>query len=219
MKMRIKWYRKAASLILAAAMMVPCGMQAMAAEKDLEAASKKNPDVYAWITIPGTNIDYPVCQSTNDVFYLTHNVDKCLDANGALYTESAYNTRTFADPVTVIYGHNMRSGKMFGHLQETFQTGFGGHDEAIVYMDGKTHIYKLFIALPVGANHLLYGRNFNDKIRYKRFLDELMSVRSMEVVKNGGITPNVNDNLLILSTCMGGGRTNERYIVVGKRIR
>ncbi len=217
--MTMKWFRKAVTLVLAAVMMISCGMQAAASEKDLEAESAKNPDVYAWLTIPGTNINYPVCQSTNDVYYLTHNVDKRLDANGALYTESAYNSRTFADPVTVIYGHNMRSGKMFGHLQETFQRGFGGHDEAIVYMNGKTNIYKLFIALPVGANHILYGRNFNDKNRYKRFIDELMNIRSMEVVKNGGITPTVNDNLLILSTCMGGGRTNERYIVVGKLVR
>lgn len=216
MIMKIRWYRKFISIALAAVMILSCVMQAGATEQDLDSAQKKNPDVYAWLTIPGTNIDYPVCQSTNDVFYLTHNVDKRLDANGALYTESAYNTRTFTDPVTVIYGHNMRSGRMFGHLQETFQQGFAGHDVALVYMNGKTYRYRLFIALPVGANHLLYGRDYNNKVRYKRFLDELMSVRSMEAVRNGGISPTVNDRLLILSTCMGGGRTNERYIVVGK---
>ena len=79
---------------------------------DFIALQAQNPDIYAWLYIPGTDINYPVCQSTNDVYYLTHNTQGGLDANGALYTESAYNGKGFTDPVTVIYGHNMRTGKM-----------------------------------------------------------------------------------------------------------
>ena len=94
-----------------------------ASAPDFRALKAQNPDIYAWLYIPGTDINYPVCQSTNDVYYLTHNTQGGLDANGALYTESAYNGKGFTDPVTVIYGHNMRSGKMFGNLEETFCRG------------------------------------------------------------------------------------------------
>ena len=216
--MRKHIFKKSIVVLLSLLLIFSCGMTAFA-NPDFTMLQKQNPDIYAWLYIPGTYINYPVCQSNNDVYYLKHNSDKGLDANGALYTESAYNGKEFADPVTVIYGHNMRSGRMFGFLQETFQTGLGGHDEAIVYLPGKTLRYKLFAALPVGSNHLLYGRNFADKERYQAFINEILKVRSMEAVRNSDIVPTVNDKLLILSTCMGGRRTDERYIVVGVRTK
>ena len=190
---------------------------------DFRALKAQNPDIYAWLYIPGTDINYPVCQSTNDVYYLTHNTQGGLDANGALYTESKYNTRTFQDPVTVIYGHNMRSGKMFGFLEETFREGFTGRSEAIVYLPAtgntppREQHYTLFAALPVGSSHLLYGRNFSKKSVYRTFIDEIIHARSLDsTVIRSDVPVTIDDKLLILSTCRGGGKTNERYIVVGK---
>lgn len=137
---------------------------ALAAPPDFKELKAQNPDIYAWLYIPGTDINYPVCQSTNDVYYLTHNTQGQLDANGALYTESKYNTRTFQDAVTVIYGHNMRSGKMFGFLEETFREGFTGRSEAIVYLPAigntppREQHYELFAALPVGSSHYTFRK-------------------------------------------------------------
>lgn len=202
-----------------------------ASAPDFRALQVQNPDIYAWLYIPGTDINYPVCQSTNDVYYLTHNTQGGLDANGALYTESKYNTRTFQDLVTVIYGHNMRSGKMFGNLEETFRQGFSGRSEAIVYLPAggntgagsaaapqvREQHYELFAALPVGSSHLLYGRNFNKKSVYQTFIDEIIHARSFDsTVIRSDVPVTIDDKLLILSTCRGGGKTNERYIVVGK---
>ena len=190
-----------------------------ASAPDFRALKAQNPDIYAWLYIPGTDINYPVCQSNNDVYYLKHNTQGKLDANGALYTESKYNTRTFQDPVTVIYGHNMRSGKMFGNLEETFCRGFDGHSEAIIYMPGNIQKYKIFAALPVGSNHLMYGRNYYKKDQYQSLLDDIMKARILEAVRDTGTTVTTDDKILVLSTCRGGGRTNERYIVVGKLIK
>lgn len=187
-----------------------------ASAPDFRVLQAQNPDIYAWLYIPGTDINYPVCQSTNDVYYLTHNTQGVLDANGALYTESKYNTRTFQDPVTVIYGHNMRSGKMFGNLEETFCRGFDGHSEAIIYMPGNIQKYKIFAALPIGSNHLMYGRNYYKKDQYQSLLDDIMKARIMEAVRDTGTAVTTDDKILVLSTCRGGGRSNERYIVVGK---
>ena len=186
---------------------------------DFRALKAQNPDIYAWLYIPGTDINYPVCQSTNDVYYLTHNTQGVLDANGALYTESKYNTRTFQDPVTVIYGHNMRSGKMFGFLEETFCRGLDGHSEAIVYMPGNIQKYKIFAALPIGSNHLMYGRNYYKKDQYQSLLDDITKARILEAVRDNSTAVTTDDKILVLSTCRGGGRKNERYIVVGKLIK
>ena len=226
----------AALLTIVAPVSVAPALAASASAKtasapDFRALQAQNPDIYAWLYIPGTDINYPVCQSTNDVYYLTHNTQGGLDANGALYTESKYNTRTFQDPVTVIYGHNMRSGKMFGFLEETFRQGFTGRSEAIVYLPAggntgagsaaapqvREQHYELFAALPVGSSHLLYGRNFSKKSVYQTFIDEIIHARSFDsTVIRSDVPVTIDDKLLILSTCRGGGKTNERYIVVGK---
>ena len=76
---------------------------------DFAALKEKNPDVYAWISIPGTAIDYPVLQRENDnTYYLDHTIDHEEKTEGAIFTEN-YNNTDFEDPNTVIYGHDMRT--------------------------------------------------------------------------------------------------------------
>lgn len=83
---------------------------------DFAALKEKNPDVYAWISIPGTAIDYPVLQRENDnTYYLDHTIDHEEKTEGAIFTEN-YNNTDFEDPNTVIYGHDMRNGSMFKGL-------------------------------------------------------------------------------------------------------
>lgn len=66
-----------------------------------------NPDVYAWITVPGTDIDYPILQHASDnSYYLMHNIDGSYGYPGCIYTENM-NSKDFTDNNTVIYGHNI----------------------------------------------------------------------------------------------------------------
>ena len=75
-----------------------------------------NPDAFAWIRIPGTAIDYPVLQREGDnSYYLDHTAEGIQAAEGAIFTED-YNTKTFEDVNTVIYGHDMKNGTMFQNL-------------------------------------------------------------------------------------------------------
>lgn len=83
---------------------------------DFEALQAENPDIYAWITIPGTNVDYPILQREGDNgYYLNHSVDGAGSIAGAIFTED-YNSKDFTDPNTIIYGHNMKNGSMFRTL-------------------------------------------------------------------------------------------------------
>ena len=85
---------------------------------DFAAWQERNPDIYAWIEYPGTNVDYPIVQSAkDDAYYLRRDIDGKEAVAGSLYTEHTYNSKTFDDPVTVIYGHNMANRTMFGGLQ------------------------------------------------------------------------------------------------------
>ena len=77
----------------------------------------RNADVYAWIRIPGTKIDYPVVQGDEDGYYLSHDIDKESNIYGAIYTEKV-NGKDFSSPNTVLYGHHMKDGSMFGCLDK-----------------------------------------------------------------------------------------------------
>ena len=73
---------------------------------DFSTLRKKNSDIYAWITVPDTQVNYAVLQNPLDnSFYLSHNEDKEESPSGAVYSE-LYNSKDFTDPVTMLYGHN-----------------------------------------------------------------------------------------------------------------
>ena len=75
-----------------------------------------NEEIYAWIEIPGTVINYAVVQSrTDDLFYNNHGVDKAYYTGGSIYSQR-YNSTDFQDSVTVLYGHNRQSQTMFAQL-------------------------------------------------------------------------------------------------------
>lgn len=68
---------------------------------DFDSLQKENPDIYAWITIPDTVIDYPIVQSSEDnAYYLNHSAEKTDSASGAIYSEN-YNKKNFDDPITL----------------------------------------------------------------------------------------------------------------------
>ena len=69
---------------------------------DFQTLQNMNPDIYAWIKVPGTVIDYPIAQSeTDNSYYLNHSVEHDENKAGAIFTED-YNTKTFEDPNTCI---------------------------------------------------------------------------------------------------------------------
>ena len=83
---------------------------------DWESLSKENEDIYAWIYIPGTLVDYPIVQHpTDDSYYLNHNIDGSYGKPGCIYTEKI-NSKDFTNYNTVIYGHNMKNGDMFANI-------------------------------------------------------------------------------------------------------
>lgn len=88
----------------------------MAINVDFDSLHNVNPEIYAWIEVPGTNINYAVVQSAaDDLFYDDHGVDRSYYSGGSIFSQR-YNTTTFQDPVTVLYGHNRQSQTMFAQV-------------------------------------------------------------------------------------------------------
>ena len=180
--------------------------------------NSKNPDAYAWISIPGTVIDYPIVQSpTSDAFYLRRDVNGNFWIAGSIMTEHSYNSTTFDDPVTVVYGHCMTSGAMFGELQSYYSTTDGIEDHKIIeiYLPDKKLEYEVFAAVPYDMRHILYNYDFTDPGTFMSFFKSILSIRTFNSAMIKDEFPNDEDKVLILSTCLQGDST-KRFLVMAK---
>lgn len=186
---------------------------------DFASLQAQNPDIYGWLRIPNTEFDFPLVQRQgDDSFYLTHGSDGEENPAGAIFTESAYNSTTMEDPVTVAYGHQMHAGTMFGKLQATYsqENALEDYDEIIVYLPDREYHYQVFAAVPYDNRHILYNYDFTDSRRYNAFLNSIYEVRELGAVWNRDIPVTPEDHLLVLSTCLTGN-DNKRYLVLAKR--
>lgn len=186
---------------------------------DFASLWEENDEVHAWLTIPNTNISYPVVQSkTDDAFYLRRGLDGKYSVNGTLFTEKMYNGINFEDSVTAIYGHDMKSGAMFGRLQETYSDieSFEKNRNIIVYLPKKELHYEVFAAVPYSKRHILhYYDSFKEKETVSEFLEEIYNVRAFSTNYAEDIKVSENDKILLLSTCLQGD-ISKRYLVLAK---
>ena len=176
----------------------------------------QNPDIYGWLRIPGTEFDFPLVQRQgDDSFYLTHDSDGNESSAGAIFTESAYNSTTMEDPVTVAYGHQMHAGTMFGKLQETYsqENALEDYGEVIVYLPEKELHYQVFAAVPYDNRHILYNYDCTDSRRFNAFLNSIYEVREIGAQFASDVTVSTGDKVLVLSTCLAGN-SQRRYLVL-----
>ncbi len=186
---------------------------------DFETLTALNPDIYAWIEIPGTDISYPVVQNpNNDRYYLRTNSDGEYSAGGAIFSEATYNSTDFNDPVTILYGHHMNAGNiMFGHLQDYFtDPDFLSQNPKIrIYTPEGLYEYGVFAAVPFNRDHILYYNDMDDPEVYQAFFNSVLTIRELGVYINEEYMPYAadQDRVLILSTCLAGNNTR-RFLVM-----
>lgn len=185
---------------------------------DFAELQNENPDIYAWLDIPGTNISYPVLQREgNDSYYLNNDSDGNSSVYGALFTESKYNSSDFSDITTVIYGHHIMTGEMFGNLQTDYSDAdeMEAHKNIFVYTPDREYHFQVFAAVPFENWDIMESVDFSNSFQYGLFLDEVYSKRDLEAVFDDNMKVTDDDRLLILSTCLVGNR-NKRFIVISK---
>lgn len=186
------------------------------ASLDFRSLWRTNPDICAWIEIAGTKVDYPVLQSPhNDSKYLTTAVNGSYYIGGSLFTQATYNSRDFNDPVTVIYGHTMRSGTLFGQLQSTYSNAksFKEHSVIKLYLPDEVRYYTVFAAVPYAMIHILDTYDFSNNYWYRNFFKGVMATKDLRAQFNKDIMPEPGDRVLILSTCLNEDST-KRFLVM-----
>lgn len=185
---------------------------------DWESLHNTNPDVFAWIYVPDTNIDYPVLRhESDDIYYLNNNIDGSPGYPGCIYCEPTYNKRDVTDKNLVLYGHNMRDGTMFATLH-SFENKefFDGQRYIYIYHEsGENYAYEIFAAYPRDDYHLLDGYEMDVPEHFEYHLNEIRTHGAAGYVKDD-IFPATEDSIITLSTCIGNDQTS-RYLVQGVR--
>lgn len=175
-----------------------------------------NQDIYAWIYIPNTKVDYPVVQPSeneSDDFYLSRNINKKYEFAGSIYSEKQ-TSKDFSDPVTVLYGHNMLNGSMFASLHEFEDKQFFKKNKYIyIYMPYHRLTYKIYSAYVYDDRHILNSFDFTDDKILMDYFNYTLNPDSL--TKNTRkVKLDLNSKIITLSTCTNGAE-NTRYLVQG----
>jgi sortase B len=174
-----------------------------------------NPEIYAWIYIPQTGIDYPILQhadETDEAFYATHNEKGEEDPKGAINTEH-YNLKEFKDYVTIAYGTNHGDGTMFSNLDLYRDPEFFKSQPYIyVYTEDKLLIYKTFAEYEFESIHIiLYYAPTADWL-YEEYLKKLEDFPGLDANVDRDAWPDKNDRILTLSTHIKD-KEDKRFLV------
>lgn len=185
---------------------------------DFDVLREINTDVCAWICVPGTQVDYPVlrreeAQNPYDDYYLQHTVEQAAGLPGSIYMEPC-NAADFSDANTVLYGHNMKNGTMFGSLHEFEKdTFFDEHEYVYVVTPEKTFVYRIYAAVTYGNLHIMANYDFDTPEDFEKYADSLKEGRSMTDLFREDMQIAAGDKLLTLSTCVKG-EDDKRFLIV-----
>lgn len=180
---------------------------------DFEALRKINEDVIGWIYVEGLDISYPVVRGIDNEYYLHRTYEKTYNFAGTIFIDYE-NKDDFSDCNTLVYGHNMKNGSMFGTLKQ-FSEGDAYSKSHYFWMltPDKNYKYEIFSAYVTAVNSDTYTLF---KGPGKEFLEWLPKMKSNSAVDTGEISLGIKDKVMTLSTCTGDSST--RYVVQGKRL-
>ena len=189
---------------------------------DFKSLQETNDELYAWLKVPGTRVNYPVAQSaTDDEFYLHHDYRKNYLFAGTLYTEFC-NKKDFTDPITVIYGHNMYAseGTMFTTLHNFEDAAFfDAHKTFTIYTPKHILTYQIFSAFKYDNRHIMNSFQFDLEPKdVEEFQDTMLHPHSSLKNVRSGVSLDKNSNVVVLSTCFSGDKS-VRFVVCGVLVK
>lgn len=181
-----------------------------------------NPDMVGWINIPDTEINYPVMQTiADDDFYIDHDFYGAKDSNGTIFVDSRCDIVNQPSN-TILYGHNMRSGMMFGSLKK-YQKKDYFDEHQYVYFDTiyEHRIYQVVAVClskvsfqdETGFRYYNYIEG-NNHTEFQEFYDNISSLN----VHEGAVNLAPSDKILTLSTC-NNYTEDGRLFIVAKRVQ
>ncbi len=197
----------------AAASVQDGGIPACPLSVDFTALRKINEEIVGWVYIGGVGISYPIVQGADDDYYLHRTFRRQSNFAGSIFMEYQ-NSPDFSDPNTIIYGHNMKNGSMFGKLKRLVNDGTWQKDPYfwILTPDGN-FCYKMFSLKKVSVESDVYTLFSGTDDSFVRFAEKMKEESSVDT---GDVSFTVQSRIVTLSTCTGD--SSSRFVVQGVRV-
>ena len=189
--------------------------------KKYETLYNKNRKLIGWLKIEGCDIDYPVMQTSNNEYYLDHNYNQEYDKNGSLFLDKDCDA-AFPNDNMIIYGHHMKSGKMFGNLNYYSKESFWEDNREFtfdtIYETGTYAVMYVFRSKIYSEEEIVFKYyQFIDATSENEFNSNMEEMANMSLYDTG-VTASYGDRLITLSTC-DSSEEDGRFVVVAKKIK
>lgn len=187
----------------------------------LQEIKKENNDIVAWIEIPNTKINYPVLQTTDNEYYMTHTYKKEYSADGSIFLDKDYNWDLPSSNL-LIYGHNNKNGNMFQDLlkyeDENYYKEHPTIEFTTVNEDSKYEIIAVFKSRVYYKSEQNVFRyyffiNAENEAEYNYYVEESKKASLYDT----GKTAKYGEQLLTLSTCEYS-QEDGRFVIVAKKV-
>lgn len=177
----------------------------------LNALRVQNPDLVGWIVVDGTNINYPIVQSSDNEYYLERSFDGKYSASGTIFVDYRNSKDLSENKNTIFYGHNMNTGTMFHELSNFFSKSFFNQYGTIKILtyDG-VYVYNVFCVMETKITFNYIQTDFSTDDEYLSFINTLAK-KSSRKKENPVFT--ADDRLLTLSTCTNAHNSAYRYCI------
>lgn len=183
----------------------------MGISPNFDALKELNPEVVGWIYLPDTDINYPVTQTDNNDYYLSHLVDGTSNKNGTIFVDHQ-NSADFSDENTVLYGHHMKSGAMFASIMKyQGQSYYEKHPRGYIITENHAYLVEFFSGFTVRADSEVYALTFSDSETHTSWIKQCFE--SSDFSCDIGLKE--NDKTVTLSTCAYSFE-EARYVLIGK---
>lgn len=175
---------------------------------------EQNSDTIAFIKVNGTNVEFPVVQTINNDYYLTHNFNKDYNSAGWIFADYR-NKLDGTDKNIIVYGHNTKGNTMFSSLNNILKEEWYNNEEnykIIFITENEYAIYEVFSIYKIEKEDYYIQTSFNDDEDYAKFIRTIKE-RS---IKDFNTEVNAEDNILTLSTC--ANNNDYRIVLHAKKL-
>ena len=188
-------------------------------EIDFNQLLKRNSDTVGWIEVKGTNINYPIVQTTDNNYYLTHAFYKTENEAGWVFMDYRNDSVNF-NQNTIIYAHSRLTGSMFGSLKNILNSSwYTNKNNHIIRLSTPTEntMWQVFSVYTIPKESYYITPSFNSNEAYLEFLNTIKSRSEVEF----SAEVNTNDKILTLSTCKDnfGNRVVMHAKLIKKELR
>ena len=180
---------------------------------DFAALSERYPGIVGWIKLEGTVLDYPIMQTDNNYFFLSHLPDGTKHRSGSVFLDYR-NSPDFSDRDSCIYAHWSRTDDMFGILKNYRNQSFF-EENPIIYIYTPEGDFELVLF----AGYLVDSGVEQPTLKFRddeHFLSYVADKKRRSFFK-ADVEVTADDRIVSLCTC-AYDYTNARFIVVGKLV-